>query len=67
MVAAKEIKYMGASPSVRLIRIGKLAVRGEWIEVPADYAAELEGHPSWEVKGGKKAAKPGPIGEHLGD
>lgn len=51
-----EIRYTGGSPSVRLIRIGKVAIRGTWLEVPDEYAEGLAGHPSWETKADKPKA-----------
>jgi hypothetical protein len=53
-----EIRYKAGPAKVHLARAGKVAARGEWCEVPDEYAAELADNPNWEVKDSKPAAKP---------
>lgn len=50
------VTYLGPSGARHLVRCGVLAKRGEAVEVPAEYAKELEGNPDWKI--GSKVTKP---------
>jgi hypothetical protein len=45
-----EIRYIAGPARVALPRLGKEAVRGEWLEATAEYAAELKENPNWELR-----------------
>lgn len=52
------VTYLGPSGARHLMRCGVVAKRGEPVEIPAEYAAELQGNPCWQVGAAKAAKKP---------
>ena len=50
------VRYTEGPGKVNLARAGVIAVRGEWCEVPDQYAEELANVAHWEIEGVDKPA-----------